>query len=80
MTLELLAEEIELLNKFYEYLKLNPTECILDTIQEFALKENVEPEQIGLLIGSDSSLKAFTEENLKRYNYIRTQKHKIEEW
>lgn len=74
-----LQEEVRILNKFYDFLKKNLNECIIDTIEEFCFEHNLPLEYIGNLISEDPSLKSFTEQNLKRYNYIQTPKIKKQE-
>lgn len=76
-----IQEEIKLLNSFYDYLKINTNDCILDVINEFCFERNIPIEEIGYLISQDPALKTYAEENLKRFKYIKTEKVKdIETW
>lgn len=80
MNKDLIKEEIEILNKFYAYLKENSKECILDTIQEFCFENDLPVEEIGYLISQDSNLKQFAENNLKLYKYARAENKAVEVW
>lgn len=66
-------EEIALLNNFYEYLKKNPNDCIMDTIKEFCGDYDIEYEYIGYLISQNKDLKDYAEANLKKFKFIRPQ-------
>lgn len=78
---EKIQEEIKLLNAFYEYLKINTNDCILDVINDFCFEKNIPVEEIGYLISQDPALKTYAEENLKRFKYIKQEKPKeIEIW
>ena len=80
MNIDLIKEEISLLNEFYDYLRLHPKECILDTIQEFCFEKDIPVEEIGYLISQDSGLKQFTENNLKLYKYSKIENKKVDVW
>ena len=80
MNIDLIKEEINLLNEFYDYLRLYPKDCILDTIQEFCFDKNIPVEEIGYLIAQDSGLKQFTENNLKIFKYSKVESKSVDVW
>ena len=67
-----IKEEIALLNNFYEYIKQNPNDCIMDTIKEFCNDNDIEYEYIGYLISENKDLKDYAEANLKKFKFIRS--------
>nr|DAQ72278.1 MAG TPA: late-transcription coactivator [Caudoviricetes sp.] len=72
--------EIQKINKFYEYLRNNKTnESIIDLLEDFCFEYNISYEEIGMLISEDEYLKDFVKKDCINRGLIKSdKKSKIE--
>lgn len=72
--------EIQKINKFYEYLRNNKTnESIIDLLEDFCFEYNISYEEIGMLISEDEYLKDFVKKDCINRGLIKyDKKSKIE--
>ena len=68
------VDDIKILNQFYEVIKENPQECVIELAKEFCFDNDIEIEHLGFLISGCKDLKDYTEKNLKKFKYIQTLK------
>lgn len=67
--------EMKILNNFFNCLRENKDENILELMQDFCDNYNIPLEELGFLISEDKYLKDYVENNLTKYNYIKKSKN-----
>lgn len=69
--MEAIKNEMIILNNFFEEIKKNKDECVMDVMVDFCDKHDIPYEELGNLLAEDKYLKDYIKNNLKKYNFIK---------